>query len=136
MRLSEIINGTQKLTEIKNIQFEKEYDVIVCGLGTSGSLAAIFSAENGLKTLGIESFTCVGGVHSAGGVMQHYFENPGGRLLIFHRGCDTFNIENLWNRKGVYHYVLWKMRQTHPRGSAGLRVLQSPGCSAGADPSI
>lgn len=79
MQLSEIINGKQKLTQIEKLQFEKEYDVIVCGLGTSGSLAALFSAENGLKTLGIEKFTCVGGVHSAGGVMQHYFENPGGR---------------------------------------------------------
>ncbi len=80
MQLSEKFNGKQKLTQIENPKFEKEYDVIVCGLGTAGSLAALFSAENGLSTLGIEKFTCVGGVHSAGGVMQHYFENPGGRF--------------------------------------------------------
>lgn len=77
--LSEIIEGQQMLRSIPAPVFEKEYDVIVCGLGTAGSLAALFSAENGLSVLGIEAFTCVGGTHTAGGVTTHYFGFPGGR---------------------------------------------------------
>jgi len=76
--LSEIIEGKRTLTEVSSPMFTKEFDVIVCGLGTAGSLAALFSAENGLSVLGIEAFTCVGGTHTAGGVGHHYFGCPGG----------------------------------------------------------
>ena len=77
--LSEVVEGKQILRKISAPIFTKKADVIVCGLGTAGSLAALFSAENGLSVLGIESFTCVGGTHTAGGVVGHYFGCPGGR---------------------------------------------------------
>ncbi len=77
--LSEIVKGKRVLTAVLTPTFEKEYDVIVCGLGTAGSLAALFSAENDLSVLGIEAFTCVGGTHTAGGITGHYFGCPGGR---------------------------------------------------------
>ena len=80
MILSQIINGKRNTTN-DDVCFEKGYDVIVCGLGTAGSLAALFCAENGLSVLGIEAFTCVGGTHTAGGVAHHYFDTPGGRYL-------------------------------------------------------
>ncbi len=90
MQLSEIINSKQTITEI-NPTFDKEYDTVVCGLGTAGSLAALFSAENGLSVLGIESFTCVGGIHSVGGIMEHYFENPGGRYEAIDKEVKAFS---------------------------------------------
>ncbi len=77
--LSEIAEGKRILRQVDAPAFEKEYDVIVCGLGTSGSCAALFSAENGLSVLGIETLTCVGGTHGAGGVVGYYFGSPGGR---------------------------------------------------------
>jgi len=77
--LSEIVNGKRTLTTVLSPSLKKEYDVIVCGLGTAGSLAALFSAENGLSVLGIETFTCVGGTHTAGGITGHYFGCTGGR---------------------------------------------------------
>ena len=77
--LSEIVKGKRVLTAVLTPTFEKKYDVIVCGLGTAGSLAALFSAENDLSVLGIEAFTCVGGTHTAGGITGHYFGCPGGR---------------------------------------------------------
>jgi len=77
--LSEIVEGQRIFTDVSSPVFEKEFDVIVCGLGTAGSLAALFSAENGLSVLGIETFTCVGGNHTAGGITGHYFGCPGGR---------------------------------------------------------
>ncbi len=78
MLLSEIREGKRVVREYEP-QFLKEFDVIVCGLGTAGSLTALFSAENGLSVLGIERFTCVGGTHTAGGIGKHYFGCPGGR---------------------------------------------------------
>ncbi|MBQ3075138.1 MAG: FAD-dependent oxidoreductase, partial [Clostridia bacterium] len=77
--LSELHGGTLQKKEMRNVTFEEKYDVIVCGLGTAGSFAALFSAENGLNVLGIEAFTCVGGTHTAGGISGHYFGSPGGR---------------------------------------------------------
>lgn len=77
--LSEIVEGKRTVRVVSKPSFAKEFDVIVCGLGTAGALAALFSAENGLSVLGIESFTCVGGTHTAGGVTGHYFGCPGGR---------------------------------------------------------
>lgn len=79
MYLSETVEGRQVARPVAPPQFAKKYDVIVCGLGTAGSLAALFSAENGLSVLGIEALTCLGGTHTAGGVNNHYFGCPGGR---------------------------------------------------------
>lgn len=78
MVLSELYAGKQRLRPAEP-QFTRSADVIVCGLGTAGSLAALFSGENGLSVLGIEPLTCLGGTHRAGGVAHHYFGCPGGR---------------------------------------------------------
>ena len=90
MLLSELLEGTQRITEVPTPEFDKTVDVIVCGLGTAGSLAALYCAENGLSVLGVELMTCVGGTHSAGGVMGHYFGCPGGRYLEMDQQIDAF----------------------------------------------
>ena len=81
MFINEIRNGKQTVAEAEILDFDKEYDVIVVGLGSAGALSALFSAENGLSVLGIESLGCVGGTHTAGGITGHYFGCPGGRYL-------------------------------------------------------
>src|SRR4030042_2576848 len=45
----------------------KEYDVIICGGGTSGCLAAISAARAGAKTLLIERLGCLGGQMNVSG---------------------------------------------------------------------
>ena len=77
--LCERVDGKQQMHPVSMPTFEKAFDVIVCGLGTAGSLAALFCAEDGLSVLGVEAHTCVGGTHTAGGVPGHYFGCPGGR---------------------------------------------------------
>ena len=37
-----------------NIVFEKNYDVIVAGMGTAGAIATIVAAKEGLNVIGIE----------------------------------------------------------------------------------
>lgn len=58
--------------------FEKEYDIIVAGLGSSGSFAAISAAVEGAKVLGIERFDGVGGMCTLGQVAGYYYGFSGG----------------------------------------------------------
>lgn len=88
--ISEMMAGHSVRRSVPQPEFTKAFDVIVCGLGTAGTLAALFSAENGLSVLGIEAFTCVGGTHTAGGVPGHYFGCPGGRYETLEEEVKTF----------------------------------------------
>lgn len=58
--------------------FGDHYDVIVIGLGTAGSMAAIAAARRGLKVLGIERLNSMGGTGTIGGVVGYYYGNRGG----------------------------------------------------------
>ena len=54
------------------------YDLIVVGMGTTGTIAAITAARMGLTVLGIERLSNVGGTSTAGVVLGYYFGSPGG----------------------------------------------------------
>lgn len=54
------------------------YDAIVVGLGTAGAIAVIAAARKGLRVLGIDRHTCMGGAGTAGGVLGYYFGKRGG----------------------------------------------------------
>ena len=88
--LSEWIGGKQVTSPVETPLFSVKADVIVCGLGTAGSLAALFSAENGLSVLGVEALTSVGGMHAVGGVQHHYFGFPGGRYQALEQDILDF----------------------------------------------
>lgn len=90
MFLSELIEGKQQVRQVAQPDFDKAVDVIVCGLGTAGALAALYCAENGLSVVGIEPLTCVGGTHSAGGVIGNYFGCPGGRYQALDQKIADF----------------------------------------------
>lgn len=149
MILSEIFGGKLCQREVAPPSFSKEVDLIVCGLGTAGSLAALFSAENGLSVLGVEAFTCLGGTHTAGGVQYHYFGNKGGRYEAFEQEVKEFSkkhthtetegrkllleqklfdegVEILYNSKVIGVYL-------EEKRIVGLRVLTEEGlCDLGA----
>lgn len=91
MKLSELTENKPNFTEIDKINFEKEYDVIVCGMGTAGSLAALLMAQNGLSVLGVDILSCVGGNHTAGGVIGHYYGTRGGRYMEMEEKVTEFH---------------------------------------------
>lgn len=98
MYISEQIDKRIVKTEISKIEFYKEYDVIISGLGTAGSMAAAMAAENGLTVLGIEYFNCVGGTTTIGGIQTHYFGCPGGRYENIDRSVDEFKENHTRNQ--------------------------------------
>ena len=54
------------------------YDVIVVGLGTAGATAAIVAAREGLRVLGLERSTSMGGTGTGGAVFGYYYGSRGG----------------------------------------------------------
>ncbi len=58
------------------------YDVIVCGGGTAGSVAAISAARRGAKTLIVEQFGFLGGSQTAALVVPMMAFSTGGRQLV------------------------------------------------------
>ncbi len=59
-------------------RFDENYDLIVVGLGTAGSIALITAARKGLKVLGIDKLPVMGGTATAGGISSYYRGVPGG----------------------------------------------------------
>jgi len=57
---------------------EKAYDVVVVGLGTSGSIALVAAARKGLKVLGVEERNAMGGTGTLGAVSNYYYGSSGG----------------------------------------------------------
>ncbi|MBQ2966814.1 MAG: FAD-dependent oxidoreductase [Clostridia bacterium] len=91
MKIFEIKNGVVTATDVEKVTFEKHVDVLVSGLGTAGSLAALYAAENGLSVLGVESYNCIGGTNTIGGISWHYFGYPGGRHMDTDEKVNDFN---------------------------------------------
>jgi len=79
MKLSYLYEKNACTRDAQDTVFCDNYDVIICGLGTAGSIAAALLAEKGYSVLGLEAFNCAGGISSAGGIEIHYFGLPGGR---------------------------------------------------------
>ncbi|WNR46067.1 FAD-dependent oxidoreductase [Paenibacillus roseipurpureus] len=80
MLLSRKVNGVLTQVPPAEDSFFETYDVIVVGLGTAGAAAVISAARKGLKVLGIERLTCMGGTGTAGGVLGYYFGSRGGEM--------------------------------------------------------
>ena len=54
------------------------YDVIVCGGGTAGAVAALVAAREGGRVLLLEDGICLGGIGTVGGILYYYYGVAGG----------------------------------------------------------
>lgn len=70
-----------------------EFDVIVAGLGTAGSIASIVAAESGLRVLGLENLSMQGGSGTAGGVLSYYYGFKGGVYRTIDEEAEKLNSE-------------------------------------------
>ncbi len=67
--------------------FHESYDVVVSGLGTAGAVALISAARQGLKVLGVEPMSCMGGIGTAGGIHYYHFGSKGGIQVEINERC-------------------------------------------------
>lgn len=55
-----------------------EYDIIVCGGGTAGAMAALTAAKEGGRVLLLEDGVALGGIGTVGGILYYYYGVAGG----------------------------------------------------------
>jgi flavin-dependent dehydrogenase len=80
------------------------YDVIICGGGIAGSIAARLSADYGLKTLLIEQYKTPRN-KPCSGIQFAYFENLIGEKIPTDKLCtnELFKVEMITPRDNVFH---------------------------------
>ncbi len=78
MKLSTLRTGRGLITESVEPRFDANYDLIVAGLGSAGSLALVAGARQGITALGIDKLCLMGGSGTAGGISSYYYGVPGG----------------------------------------------------------
>lgn len=83
-------------------------DVIIAGLGTAGAIACILCAQKGLRVLGLEPLSCLGGTGTAGGITGYYHGNPGGYYQEIDRaagggrmGTDAFQKSTIMHQRAL-----------------------------------
>jgi hypothetical protein len=102
MLISQKINGEIVAANAGEIDFPLSYDVVVVGLGTSGSVALIAAARRGLKVLGIERLNSMGGMGTSGSVNGYYFGSQGGLYETLDR--ETAKLcESVYAKSGAYN---------------------------------
>ncbi|MBD2847816.1 FAD-dependent oxidoreductase [Paenibacillus sp. IB182496] len=76
MQLCQLRNSTRHVESVAEPQ--ETWDLIVVGLGTAGAIAAVAAARHGLRVLGLDRHTVMGGVGTGGAVIGYYFGSRGG----------------------------------------------------------
>lgn len=123
------------------------YDLIVVGMGTTGTIAAITAARMGLSVLGIERLSNVGGTSTAGVVLGYYFGSTGGvyeqldaqmaTALETDFGFRTPAREAVWEQAAVdagvtllYHAAVVDVKEENGRVTGVCVVTDHEYCTA------
>jgi NADPH-dependent 2,4-dienoyl-CoA reductase/sulfur reductase-like enzyme len=89
------------LTEpARQIPVVADKELVVCGGGLTGVMAAVAAARSGASTLLIEANGYLGGVVAMGLPIQGYFDRDGHQIA---QGLAQEFVERLWARGGAYH---------------------------------
>ncbi len=78
MKVYDVYEGKLRALDAAGTVFEKEYDVVVAGLGVAGAIAALSAAREGLRVFGAERMNAMGGTGTIGGIWSYYRGNKGG----------------------------------------------------------
>lgn len=107
-----------------NKRREMTADVIVAGLGTAGSLAALAAARRGVRVIGIERGHGLGGTGTRGGVHAYYHGSHGGTQEEI--DAQVKEMESvLGARGGTYHPEAKRIVLTRLLEEAGVCTLFS-----------
>lgn len=101
-------------TELSTFSFlesateKRDYDLIVAGLGTAGAVSAISAARNGLKVLGVERLSGMGGAYTYGLISGYYFGSKGGFYEEIDKEMTAEFDNNFSSRAAAKQYTLDK----------------------------
>jgi len=98
-----------------------EADVVVCGGGTGGAIAAIAAARQGASTLLIEQGTCLGGIGTGGGIHSYYHGVAGG--LQDDVDARVAKLTPLFGPAGGFHPEAKKVALEQLAAEAGVAIL-------------
>ncbi len=90
MRYSYLEGKQLRRTEVQPA-FDLECEILVAGLGSAGSIAAVVAAECGRSVIGIDRLSAIGGLSTAGCVWDYYYGVPGGRGQEINQVCQEMN---------------------------------------------
>lgn len=94
MYYTTLVDGKHIKTDVDEVKFDFYADVAIAGMGTAGSIAAICCAEYGLKVIGIEQNSGMGGLGSYGGVWDYFYGSSGGRFEAINEECLKISQKN------------------------------------------
>ncbi len=80
-------DGTRFSIPVYNLQYDKECDILVAGLGTAGSMAAICASRLGANVIGVEEQNVMGGIATRGAVNTYYYGSRGGTFEEINQKC-------------------------------------------------
>ncbi|MBR2467319.1 MAG: FAD-dependent oxidoreductase [Clostridia bacterium] len=79
--------------------FDEKTDVLVAGVGTAGTFAAISAAREGASVIAVERELAVGGMYTAGRVTGFYYGDEGGTYEECEREADELDKAFFGSRK-------------------------------------
>lgn len=91
-------NGFNSIS-ISKVNFTGEYDAVIVGGGTAGSMAAAYLADKNYKILIIEKMQYLGGMHTSG-MFAYYMGSTGGLYEDFDKNVKE--MEGLYNISKTY----------------------------------
>ncbi len=77
----------------KDVPIFQDVDVLVVGGGTSGTVAAITAAENGMQTMLVEMNPRLGGTGTIGGVHSYWYGRETGFTTRFRKEIENHHLE-------------------------------------------
>ena len=88
------LEGKRCVRTRKAVVFDFSTDLLVAGLGSGGSLAAVTAAEHGIAVTALEKLPLSGGTGTAGGVTAYYYDYPGGAFESIDAECNAIRADH------------------------------------------
>lgn len=73
--------------------FDQACDVLVLGLGTAGAIAAIAAGRQGMRVIGVEALTHMGGIGTGGGIHHYHWGTTGGLQDEVDQRCQDLHAQ-------------------------------------------